>query len=75
MTPHICKTTLVETPDEARARVFRMDKLERRLAEIKAIEKQGSKNTGFTLAVMSLDRAIAILEMREQARAEVRRAG
>jgi hypothetical protein len=75
MKPHLGKDTLIETPDEARARVFRMDWIERRLATITAIEQRCSKWTGFTMAVISLDEAIAMLEQEEQARAEMRRAG
>jgi hypothetical protein len=69
MKPHLGKDTLIETPDEARARVFRMDKIERRLAYLAQADKFEER------ILLSLDEAIKILEMEERARAEMRRAG
>lgn len=58
-------TTILETADEARARVFRMDYVERRLAYLAQADKFEQR------IVLSLDEAIDMLEARRM----MRRAG
>jgi ABC-type Mn2+/Zn2+ transport system ATPase subunit len=52
----ITDTTILETPDEARARVFRMDKIERRLAYLAQADKFEER------ILLTIDEAIKILE-------------
>ncbi len=71
MKPHLGKDTLVESPEQARARVVRMEYLERRLAEIREYEKDKPGR----LVIMSLDQAIARYEQALERRERIREAG